>query len=172
MYKNDKKVSHKSHKPSNRSQVYNHYQQTATQVWSQGVAVIPCHSPLHQRAIPHLSPIHFCHQLFLLFLIIQRYPFVMFPFIVGLAAASCLTGSSPPPPAPPLPPGLSHVPPLPNGNSCSTIALVPNLMPARWGCLGTMSMNSDSLIQKTCFRAKNLGRVSSSRLTTSVGERK
>lgn len=93
----------------------------------------------------------------------QRYPFVIFPFMTGLAAASCFTTSSPPPqPPPPLRPGLSHVPPLPNGYSCKTIALVPSLIPARWRCLGTMSMKSDSLIQKTCFRAKNLGRVSSS----------
>lgn len=94
----------------------------------------------------------------------QRYPFVIFPFMTGLAAASCFTTSSSPPPQPPPPlrPGLSHVPPLPNGYSCKTIALVPSLIPARWRCLGTMSMKSDSLIQKTCFRAKNLGRVSSS----------
>ena len=66
-------------------------------------------------------------------------------------------------------PGLSTVPPLPNGNSCRTIALVFNCRLARCGCRGTMSMKSDNLIQKTCLRAKNLGRVSSSRLKTSVG---
>ncbi len=55
----------------------------------------------------------------------QGTPFVVVPFITGLVA-SCFTGPSAAPP-----PGLSHVPPFPKGNSCITISLVLSLRPAR-----------------------------------------
>ena len=97
----------------------------------------------------------------------HRYPFVKLPFIVVGLIASCFTWAPSRPPA-----SLSTVPPLPNGNSCNTMALVLSFRPVRCGCRDTVSMKSESLIQKTGFRAKNFGRVSSSRVNTSVAVRR
>lgn len=58
-------------------------------------------------------------------------------------------------------------PPMPYGSSCIIIALFRKLIPTRCGCLGTISMKSPSLIQKTLFRAANLGSVSASNRFTS-----
>ena len=88
----------------------------------------------------------------------HRSPFVRLPFTSGLPA--CV----------PCPWAIPWVEDRPKGSSCSTMALVGNEMPVRCECLGTISMKSDSLIQKT-LRLRNFGFVSLSRSTASFQPR-
>ena len=86
-------------------------------------------------------------------------PFVRFPFIKVLLGAPLNAWNGP---------GAKA---LPNDISPNTMGLAGSGRPVRCGCLGTISIKSESLIQKT-FRDRNLVLVSVSRLTASVQLRK